>query len=111
MTYRQLKANVKLRRTLMFSSIFMIVSGLMIFVFVMRNFAFTTSTLALGAVGYVLSMGGALAIFYSLNYTKKHTRCVKCRGQIDVADFLAMEDFKCPHCHFECSADEPIWSK
>ena len=109
MTYRQLKANVKSRRTLMISSIVLIAMGLAMFATIMLNFAFTTTMLAMGAIAYAMSMAGALAIFLSLKYNKEHTKCVKCRRQIDMADFMNMEDFKCPHCGFEADADAEIW--
>ena len=109
MTFRQLKANVKLRRTLIYSSMFMIAVGLGMFSSIFRHFAFTSDILVKGAVAYALSMAGAIAIFYSVNYTRKHTICVKCRKQVDTADFMNMENFKCPHCNFECDADDPIW--
>ena len=109
MTFRQIKANVKLRRTLMICSMAMIGMGLLMFVMIMRNFAFTTTTLATGALAYAMSMAGALTIFLSLNYNKKHTKCPKCRRQIDMADFMNMDDFKCPHCSFEADADAEIW--
>ena len=109
MTYRQLKANVKSRRTLMISSIVMIAMGLAMFATIMMNFAFTTTMLAMGTIAYVMSMAGALIIFMSLKYNKEHTKCIKCRRQIDMADFMNMEDFKCPHCGFEADADAEIW--
>lgn len=108
MTFRQLQANVKLRRTLMTSSIIIIGMGLAIFAFLMTHFSFTTTSLMIGAIAYAMSMGGSLAILYSLNYNKTHTKCIKCRRQIDIADFMAMENFKCPHCGHECDADAPL---
>ena len=109
MTYRQLKANVKSRRTLMISSIVLIAMGLAMFATIMLNFTFTTAMLAMGSIAYVMSMAGGLLIFMSLRYNKEHTKCVKCRRQIDMADFMNMEDFKCPHCGFEADADAEIW--
>ena len=109
MTYRQVKANVKSRRTLMLASIGLIAAGLAIFAIIMLNFTFTTAMLAMGSIAYVMSMAGGLLIFMSLRYNKEHTKCVKCRRQVDMADFMNMEDFKCPHCGFEADADAEIW--
>ena len=109
MTFRQIQANVKSRRTLMMCSIAMIGAGLFIFVGLMINFTFTTVSLAKGAIAYAMSMAGALAILLSQKYNKEHTKCIKCRRQIDMADFMNMSDFKCPHCGFEADADAEIW--
>ena len=109
MTYRQVKANVKSRRTLMLASIGLIAAGLAIFATIMLNFTFTTAMLAMGSIAYVMSMAGGLLIFMSLRYNKEHTKCVKCRRQVDMADFMNMEDFKCPHCGFEADADAETW--
>ncbi len=109
MTFRQLKASVKLRRTLILCSMVMITIGLAMFMMLMRNFSFTTTSLATGAVAYGLSMAGGLTIFLSLNYNKKHTKCIKCKRQIDMADFMNMDNFKCPHCNFEADADAKLW--
>ena len=109
MTYRQVKVNVKTRRTLMVSSIGLIAVSLAIFAMIMMNFSFTTTMLAMGAIAYAMSMAGALVIFLSLKYNKEHTKCVKCRRQVDLADFMNMENFKCPHCEFEADADAEIF--
>ncbi len=109
MTFRQLQANVKLRRTLMTCSIIIIGMGLAMFAFLMTHFSFTTTSLMIGAVAYAMSMAGSMAILHSLNYNKTHTKCIKCRRQIDMADFMAMGNFKCPHCGFEADADAEIW--
>ena len=109
MTYRQVKANVKSRRTLMVTSMCLIAVGLGMFAMIMLNFAFTTTMLAMGAIAYAMSMAGALLIFLSLRYNKEHTKCPKCRRQVDLADFLNMENYKCPHCGFEADADAEIF--
>ena len=109
MTFRQLKASVKMRRTLMVSSMCMIFVGLLMFVKLMMNPSLAMSSLAMGAIAYAMSMAGALTIFLSLRYNKEHTKCIKCRRQIDMADFMNMENFKCPHCEFEADADAEIF--
>ena len=98
-----------MRRTLMISSMCMIFVGLLMFIKLMINFTFTTVSLATGAFAYAVSMAGALTIFLSLKYNKEHTKCIKCRRQIDIADFMNMENFKCPHCEFEADADAEIF--
>ena len=109
MTYRQVKANLKLRRTLMLCSMAMIGMGLLIIIKLMLNPVLAMSSLAMGAVAYAMSMAGGLTIFISLNYTKKHSKCPKCRTQIDSASFMNMENFKCPNCGFEAEADAEIF--
>ena len=109
MTYRQVKANVKSRRTLMVTSICLIAVGLGMFAMIMLNFAFTTTMLAMGAIAYAMSMAGALIILVTLKYNREHTKCPKCRRQIDISDFMNMENFKCTHCGFAVDADDEIW--
>lgn len=109
MTFKQMKTNFKLRRTLMLYSMAMIGVGLLLIIKLMMNPVLTMSSLAMGAVAYALSMAGGLIIFMSLNYIKKNSKCPKCRKQIDSVDFMNMENFKCPHCQFECEADKPVW--
>ena len=45
----------------------------------------------------------------NFKYNREHTKCPKCRRQIDIADFMNMENFKCPNCGFEADADAEIW--
>ena len=45
----------------------------------------------------------------TLKYNREHTKCPKCRRQIDISDFMNMENFKCTHCGFAVDADDEIW--
>ena len=109
MTFRQIQANVKNRRKLIVVSMIMIAASLAIFAVTMLNFSFTLPVLAVCAIAYAMSMAGGLSILYALNYTKKNTKCVKCRRQINIADFMAMDDYRCPHCGYDAAADDRIW--
>ena len=109
MTFGQLKAKVKTRRTLMLCAMLMTGMGVGTLLMSMRSFQFTTIMLAMGAIAYAMSMAGALIILVTLKYNREHTKCPKCRRQIDISDFMNMENFKCTHCGFAVDADDEIW--
>ena len=109
MTFRQLKAKVKTRRTLMLCAMLMTGMGVGTLLRSMRSFQFTMGELIRCSIAYAISMAGALIILVTLKYNREHTKCPKCRRQIDISDFMNMENFKCTHCGFAVDADDEIW--
>ena len=109
MTFRQIQASVKSRRTLIICAMLMTAMGVGTLLRSMRSFSFTMGELIRCSIAYAISMAGALIILMSLKYNKEHTKCPKCRRQIDIADFMNMENFKCTHCGFSADADEELW--
>lgn len=114
MTFDNLKRKLKLHRRLIY--IYLVISFAGSLLFRVRKYNVATHTLAniFGSVaGIVIFSICIIGTIYSSHYITSHTRCIKCKNQIDLKTFLRMESFKCPYCDFErFNNDEAeIWFK
>ncbi|MBR6609830.1 MAG: hypothetical protein IKK99_06405 [Oscillospiraceae bacterium] len=114
MTFESLKRKLKLHRRLIYIYLVIAFSGSLLFR--VRKYNVATHTLAniVGSVaGIMIFSISLIGVIYSLHYIATHTRCIKCKNQIDLKTFLKMERFKCPHCGFERFNNDKaeIWFK
>lgn len=114
MTFDNLKRKLKLYHRLIYIYLVIAFSGSLLFR--VRKYNVATHTLANIAgsiVGIMIFSISLIGVIYSLHYIVSHTRCLKCKRQINTKAFLKMENFKCPHCgneKFDNDSAE-IWFK
>lgn len=114
MTFESLKRKLKLHRRLIY--IYMVIALAGSLLFRVRKYNVATHTFAnyvISIVGIIVFSINIIGTIYSYYYITSHTKCIKCKNQIDLKSFLNMENFECPYCGFDkFNNDEAeIWFK
>ncbi len=99
MTFEQIKAKLKLHKALVISGV--IVAALSSMGVITNRFALWhlgIMRLVISGICYFLCLAALASVIYGIHYIASHTKCLKCKKQIDFKDVLKMETFRCPHC-------------
>lgn len=117
MTFKQIKSKIKLHQILLGSSMLVMVTVtpfIRLLGYNRRRIPdFTAGEIVLSLITYVIFIAALCTMIYAAKYVFSHTRCLKCKRQINTKTFLKMENFKCPHCgneKFDNDSAE-IWFK
>ncbi|MBR4036100.1 MAG: hypothetical protein IKJ05_05160 [Oscillospiraceae bacterium] len=99
MTFEQIKSKLKLHKTLVISGVIvaaMSSMGIITNRFMLWNLGIMR--LVISAICYFLCLASLASVFYGIHYIAAHTKCLKCKKQIELKSVLQMDSFRCPYC-------------